>query len=97
MEKRQKRVFSEEFKANAVKLVKGGKSLADVARDLDVVPSVLGTWLKRAEAEADKSGNGPLNSAERAELGALRKQVKTLELEKAFLKKAAAFFAKENP
>ena len=94
---RKNRHFDDEFKANAVKLVEGGKTQAQVARDLEIVPSVLGTWVKRAKAEAAPDGVGDLKAAEREELATLRKQVKQLEMERAFLKKAAAYFAKENP
>ncbi len=97
MEKRRKRVFDEEFKAEAVKLVvEGGKSQAKVARDLDVVPSVLARWITIARTEAGPKGIGPLKTAEREELTSLRKRVRVLEMEGAFLKKAAAFFARGN-
>ena len=98
MEKRKKRKFDAEFKAGAVKLVlETGKSQGQVARDLDIVPSVLGTWIKRAQAENGPLGIGPLKAAEREELTTLRKEIRTLKMERDFLKKAAAFFAKENP
>lgn len=98
MEKRKKRVFEADFKANAVQLVRaGGQTVAEVARKLNIVPSVLGTWVKHAEAEEAPEGQGPLKAAEREELVRLRKQVKTLEMERDFAKKAAAFFAKEIP
>ncbi len=97
MEKRKKRVFDDEFKAGAVRLVmEEGKTPAQVARDLDIVPSVLGNWVKRAEAEAGPAGVGALKAAERAELAMLRKEVRVLKMERDLLKKATAFFAREN-
>jgi len=52
--------------------------------------------VKRADADAGEGPPGALTTAEREELGRLRKQVKRLEMEREILKKAAAFFAKEN-
>ena len=98
MEKRKKRKFDAEFKAGAVKQVlELGKSAAQVARDLDVVPSVLAGWVKFARAERGVPGQGALKEAEREELTKLRKDKRVWEMERAFLKKAAAFFARETP
>ena len=97
MENVKKRVFTEEFKAGAVQLVlQGGKRQSDVARDLGIVPSVLSVWVRQARAEAGDPSAG-LTKAERAELVALRKENRTLRMERDFAKKAAAFFAREIP
>jgi len=96
MAKRVRRVFTEEFKAGAVELTRQGKTPADVARDLDIVPSVLGVWIRRADAELAPEGTGPLKAAEREELAMLRKENRVLKMERDLLKKATAFFAKEN-
>jgi len=95
--RRPRRSFTDEFKASATKLViEGGRTIAEVARDLDLVPSALSAWVEQARADAGKSTRGTLNSDEKAELAMLRKRVRELEIDKAILKKAAAFFAKEN-
>lgn len=95
--RRQRRVFSEEFKAGAVRLVLDeGKSAGAVARDLDLTESALRTWVERARADRTKGKSGGLTTAEREELARLRKEVRTLRVERDVLKKAAAFFAKEN-
>lgn len=95
-ERRQRRSFTDEFKAGAVRLVLDqGKTIAQVARDLDLTPSALGGWVEQARADRSKGKTG-LTTEERAELVRLRKQVRVLEMERALLKKAAAFFAKEN-
>lgn len=100
MAKRKRRVFTPEFKADAVRLCKaGGRSIGQVAKDLDLGETALRAWMARAESEAEMKERGPtqsLTSAERAELAELRKRVKRLEMEREILKKAAAFFAKEN-
>ncbi len=97
MAKRKRRIFTREFKAEAVRLCKvGDRSLAQVARDLDVQEQSLRLWETQFPVEADKSPSDPLSTAERDELLKLRKQVKRLEMEREILKKATAFFAKES-
>ena len=95
--KRKRRAFTDEFRAGAVRLVlEGGKSLPQVARDLDLTESSLRTWVERARADKGEGKPGALTTAEREELAALRKKVRNLEMERDFLKKAAAFFAKDS-
>jgi transposase-like protein len=97
MAKRKRRTFTDEFKADAVKLCKaGGRSVAQVAADLDLTETALREWVKRAATNAEKVAPDALTTAERDELSELRKRVKRLEMEREILKKAAAFFAKEN-
>ena len=95
--RRTRRVFTEEFRAGAVRLVLDeGKSVSAVARDLDLTASALRTWVMRAKADRTKGKSGGLTTAERDELARLRKENRQLRLERDLLKKAAAFFAKEN-
>ena len=95
--RRVRRVFTEEFRAGAVRLVLDeGKTVGSVARDLDLTPSALGNWVKHARADRTRGKSGGLTSAERAELSQLRKENRQLRMERDILKKAAAFFAKEN-
>jgi transposase len=94
--KRPRRSFTDEFKDGAVRLVLDeGKSISEVGRDLDVMQSVVGTWVKHARADRTKGKTG-LTSEERAELAKLKKENRQLRLERDILKKAAAFFAKES-
>jgi len=94
--KRQRRSFTDEFRAGAVRLVLDeGKTVSQVARDLDLTPSALTNWVKQARADRSKGKTG-LTTEERAELAQLRKENRTLRLERDILKKAAAFFAKES-
>ena len=94
---RPRRSFTDEFKASAVALVlKEGKSLTSVARELDLTHSALGKWVEQARADAGKSTRGTLTTEEKDELARLRKENRELRLEREILKKAAAFFAKEN-
>ena len=94
--RRAKRQFTDEFKAGAVRLVLDeGKTVAQAARDLGLTASSLRVWVDRARADRTGGKTG-LTTEERAEMAALRKEVRTLRMERDILKKAAAFFAKEN-
>jgi len=95
-QKQKRRSFTDEFKAGAVALVLDqDKTVASVARDLDLTPSALTAWVKQARADRSKGATG-LTTEERAELARLRKDNRELRLERDILKKAAAFFAKES-
>lgn len=97
MERRKRRAFTREFKAETIRLVReGGRSIGEVAKSLDLTESALRQWVRQAEVDAGRGKPGELTTAEREELGRLRREVKTLRLEREILKKAAAFFAKEN-
>jgi transposase len=96
-QQRKRRSFTKEFKEGAVRLVlEEGESVADVSRDLGVHATVVGSWVRQAKVDAGEGPREALTTVERAELAELRKKVKVLEMERALLKKAAAFFAKEN-
>lgn len=95
--RRARRNFTPEFKAEAVRLCKvGDRTVTQVAVDLDLTETALRDWVKRADIDAAKSPAGALTSDERAELTHLRRENKRLQMEREILKKAAAFFAKEN-
>jgi transposase-like protein len=86
-----------EFRAEAVRLVEeSGQSLRQVARDLGLSVETLRRWVQRAKTDAGEGPAGALTTDERAELRRLRREVKTLQVEREILKKAAAFFAKET-
>ena len=95
--RRERRAFTPEFKAEAVRLCKvGDRTVRQVAKDLDLTETALRDWVKRADVDAGKGPPGALTTEERDELRELRKRVKRLEMEREILKKATAFFAKEN-
>ena len=97
MAKRKRRSFTKEYKAEVVELIrKSGKSVGAVARELDLTETAVRRWVQRAEVDSGEGPAGALTTAEREELAALRKRVKTLEMEREILKKATAFFAKES-
>jgi transposase len=94
--RRPRRRFDEDFRAQAVQVVLDeGKTVAAAARDLDLTPSALRYWVQQARANRTKGRTG-LTTAEREELGRLRKEVRELRMERDVLKKAAAFFVKDH-
>ena len=103
--KRERRVFSLEFKVEAVRLMQErrdlGVSLAQVGRELDIRPSMLRAWARRLEAGAVATGRDSLLGTDaqpsvEEELRRVRRENAVLRQERDFLKKAAAFFAKES-
>jgi transposase len=95
--RRQRRRFSDEYKAATVKLVLSGKKTAGrVARDLDLTETAVRHWVRQAQVDAGKGPAGVLTTAEKEELAKLRKEVRELRMEREILVKAAAFFAKNQ-
>ncbi len=94
MAKRHRRKFTDEFKAETVKLIReSGRTVGSVARELDLTETAVRGWVKRAEAS---SSADTLGVDERSELRRLRKENQELRMEKEILRKATAFFAKES-
>lgn len=97
MAKRKRRSFTPEYKAEVVGLVRSsGKSVGQVARELDLTETAVRSWVRQATIDAKHDPQGPLTSEERAELTRLRREMKTVTMERDFLRKAAAFFAKSG-
>lgn len=99
---KKRRVFSREFKLEAVRLASSGeKPLEQVAHDLGVRADTLRNWKKQAEGRAGLAaeevfpGNGRQTSQDE-EIRALRRELELVKQERDFLKKAAAYFAKES-
>jgi transposase len=99
----KRRQFTREFKLEALRLVEeSGKSIGQVARDLGIHETMLRRWRDRAIVEGlGKSatdlfpGNGKLPSQDE-EIRRLRRELEMVRQERDFLKKAAAYFAKES-
>lgn len=88
--------YTPEFRAEAVRLVHSSpdKSIVQIARELGISDSSLHGWLKQSQIDAGQREG--LTSEEQEELRKLRKEVKTLRQERDILKKATAFFARED-
>ena len=87
--------YPEEFRREAVQLVRNGRTFSDVAKSLGVTEQSLRTWAKRDQLDRHERDDG-LRSEEREELARLRREVKRLEQERDLLKRAAAFFVRET-
>ena len=95
MERRPRRSFTKEFKAETVALIRSaGKSVGQVCGDLDLSETAVGRWV--AQTEVDAGRRDGLTTAEREELARLRRENRVLRQEREILVKAAALFAKET-
>ena len=94
MKKSKRRRFSKEFKEEAVKLVtESGYRVSEAARNLGIDPNLLSKWKRELlEAKEEQSSTHALQE----ELQRLRKENKQLKMEREILKKATAFFVKEQ-
>ena len=90
------RKFSPEFREEAARMVvETSRPIADVARELGINETSLGNWV-RVYRQRHAGDEPPLQLSERARLRELERRNRELEMENAFLKKAAAYFAREH-
>ena len=95
--KRTRRNHTPEFKAETVRLVReGGRSVGQVAQELQLADSLIRYWLRQADVDGGKAPPGAVTTSEKEELARLRREVKVLRMEREILKRAATFFAKES-
>jgi transposase len=95
-----RRKFTREFKVSAAGLVnEQGYTIREAARSLGVDPASVRQWVAELSPESPEAGPSPSggDGALRAENQRLRKENARLLMEREILKKAAAFFAKEQP
>ena len=94
--RRARRQFTEEFKAGAVRLVLDeGRTVAAVARELDLTDTAFRKWVEQARADRSAGKTG-VTSEEREELARLRKENRQLRMDREILVKAAAFFVRDQ-
>jgi len=92
--RRPRRKFTDEFKADAVRLVEeSGGQIAKIARELNIYDSSLGNWVRRAREEAE----GAPTAAERAEIRDLKRELERVKRERDILGKATAYFSARDP
>jgi transposase len=90
-----RRKFDADFKVGAVRLVREtGKPIAQVARDLGIVPGTLENWVANDRRQRE-GGDGRLSEDERAELVRLRKENAELTMERDVLKRSVALWVRD--
>ena len=95
--KKSRRKFTKEFKEEAVNLItEQGYPISEAARNLGIHANLLGRWKKEIEGGSEENLAPGSAKAMQAELIQLRKENKRLKMEREILKKAAAFFGKEQ-
>ncbi len=95
--RRKNQSYSREFRAEAVRqVIEGSRPIAEVARELAMVEQTLGSWVK-AWRDEHAEDEPPLSLPERIRLREAERELRDLRLENEFLKKAAAYFAKDRP
>lgn len=88
--------FTPEFRGEIAKLVVDGqRSISQVAREYGLSDTTVGNWVRKYRAEHAED-EPPLQLSERVRLRELERENRELAMENAFLKKAAAYFAKEQ-
>jgi len=93
--KRQRRKFSPEYKAEVVNLYRTtDKSITQIVKELDLSESAVRRWI--AQAEIDAGEREGLTTDEREEIAQLRRENRILREERDILRRATAFFAKET-
>ena len=89
--------FADGYKAEAVKLYRDRSDYRGDGPDLGLKESTLANWVKKdKDNEAVAAGEAPLTPAERTRIRDLEADVRRLNMENAFLKKASAYFASQN-
>jgi len=90
------RAYPEEFRRRAVELARQReRPVSQIAAELGIAQSALHRWIRQADLDEGRRDDG-LTTEERAELVRLRRANRQLEMENEILKRAAAFFAREN-
>jgi transposase len=94
-QRRTRRQFTEEFKRDAVELVRtSGQPIAQIAQELGIYDSTLGNWVR--QDRIDRGEQQGLTSDERARLTELERETARLRMERDLLKRTVAFWVKET-
>ena len=96
MKRIPKKEYTTEFKEQAVKHVKEGKSIGTVAKELGLNDQTLRNWVKASDAGKLKGVGTKVVTPEQMELSRLRAENIRLKRECEILKKATAYFARET-
>jgi transposase len=86
--------YTPEFREEAVQIaLRSSKTVSETARELN--PETLRGWVKKYQKQNEPAAGAPLTLDERARLKEQDRRIRELEMENAFLKKCAAYFAKD--
>jgi len=97
MEKKIQKIYTEEFKKEAVRLaLESGKPKSAIARELGITTSLLYAWIKKYDEANSRGLTMDEYKAEQEEIKQLKVENKKLKQENAILKKATAYFAKDQ-
>ena len=86
--------YAPEFRRQMVELVRAGRLPSELSREFGCTAQSIANWVRQSKRDAGK-GDGGLTTAEREELIGLRRENRSLKLDREILSKAAAWFA--NP
>ncbi len=88
--------YSPEFREEAVQIaLRSRKTISETARELELNPETLRGWVKNYQKQHEPAADAELTLSERARLKELERRIREVEMENAFLKKCAAYFAKD--
>ncbi len=87
-------LYPPEFRKELVELARSGRSPESLAKEFEPSAQTIRNWVKQADLDEGRRADG-LTTVEREELGRLRRENKTLRVEREILKKATVWFAKE--
>ena len=97
MGKKKRPQYTQEYKTEAIKMaLTSDKPTCEIAKDIGVSYSALHRWIAQAQIDSSNNPSGALTTDERQELTRLRRELRQVKMERDFLKKATAFFAREN-
>ena len=97
MAEAKRRRYTDEFKSEAVRLAReSDKTIAQVARNLGISDNILYRWVNEVRDAEARGTTRPAARAEAEELARVRRELERVIKERDFLKKAAAFFAREH-
>lgn len=92
---KRNRVYPPEFRRQMVELARSGRKPEELAREFEPSAQTIRNWMAQADLDDGRRADG-LTTAERDELTKLRREVRTLRVEREILSKAAAWFARET-
>lgn len=87
--------YAPEFRRQMVELVRNGRTPEELSKEFEPSAQTIRNWVAQADRDEGRRDDG-LTSAEREELGRLRRENRRLKQEQEILKKAAAWFARET-